>query len=483
MKCLYRHRKTWLFMAICGLLLAHCTLQETPQMPQKSTESYLWCSKRELAPFIEWVREKEVTNPFIESMVIRIGKPMWDYADIEHIGGDTFIFVPLHHHRYGRSIHAIWFFYRNKDGDIYQSIRKKTDEDVILYDQAWLCEYFSYKVFGKENAEHVMFQPARQSRAWVEVETCWDAYIGAGENTPVEDYAYKGRRCKSRTFWVEISSITEPDEYGGGSGGSPNPSDGGGGGWNPPTETPAKIPTQLKKLIKSNNNLTDEDMKKLEKAWEKLQEDCFSKSFLKHLEDKKFAVNEVRILDEKMGNSSYSKKGYLSFQNDEFITPEILFHELFHLYQYKTHKDKINSSQIGWMEYERAIFADICNYIKTAQIIYEEKKVEDTQADSIKTSIKNRFWRYKDDNSLITDYASEEQRDDYFVWLDSITKQGFTYPTSHLTDNEIKHFLELYKVSLPHYIRIYTYDAKFSFHSIRNIMKVLSTKCNQNKTL
>lgn len=481
MKYLYRHRKTWLFMAICGLLLAHCTLQETPQMPQKSTESYLWCSKRELAPFIEWVREKEVTNPFIESMVIRIGKPMWDYADIEHIGGDTFIFVPLHHHRYGRSIHAIWFFYRNKDGDIYQSIRKKTDEDVILYDQAWLCEYFSYKVFGKENAEHVMFQPARQSRAWVEVETCWDAYIGAGENTPVEDYAYKGRRCKSRTFWVEISSITEPNEYGGGSGGSPNPSDGGGGGSGTPSIGTARIPVQLQKLIKNNINLTDEDMKKLEKAWEKLQEDCFSKSFLEHLKEKNYVVDSVRIKPELMGNSTYSKKtGRLTFRDEEDINSDILFHELFHLYQYKT--NTINSDQIGWMEYERAIFTDILTYIKTAQIIYGEVGVKKIKKKKTKERIRKEFWRYKH-LSLISDQISDKQIADYFNWLDSITQQGFVYPTQ-LTDEAIKQHFKLYERSLANYFRDHTYDGtEISFHSIRAIMKVLSTKCNQNKTL
>ncbi len=434
----YRHWKTWLFVSFCGFFLALYTLQ---QEPKNGAESYLCSDREELSFLLDWLKAEETHRPFIKKIVKKLGKPLWDVADIENTAEETFVFVPLHHSRYGKSIRAIWFFYKNKEGDIYQCIKERVDENMDFYDQVWLCSYFGYKIFGTENTEHIMFLPATPSKERAEIETCWDAYMGATATTAIEDYKYQGRYCKYKMIWVKWATESGIKK------------------WieevPPARKMRARVPKSLRKLIHRNLNLNIDAMEKLRDAVKILRADSYSRIFLKHLEEKSYAVGCVRIFDEKQGNASYNDtNGYLSFQTEEFITHKILFHELFHLYQHKTNQID-RKKDIGWMEYERIIATDILVYIAVAG----EKD--------------RKFWEKKHD-SLVTDYIPQDRKDAYLDWIDRVTHSGTTYPT-RLTDEELLQFFDLYKATHPTYYKRYTYDHQFSFHTIRTIMKVFAT--------
>ncbi|WP_276867819.1 hypothetical protein [Bacteroides heparinolyticus] len=414
------------FAATLVVLLAGCDQQDENKQVSSSMFSY---TDGRLTPVITKLQQIEQKQPFEAYFRKWYGTPLWDYADINEIGGRTYYYVPVYDAKYPRNIHTIWFFLLDNHS-LKQAIMFREDETIRKNEQEGEFDYLAFKVFGAENASRLIFEESEgTTRGWLSYSICRDAYVIVG---PYKEY--KGTTCKSYTVWIDEATPPgedddtnvrwpdggdppmrpDPDDGGGGGGGGGGDGDGGG----PP------LSKELTPIMKKNTNLSQVQLNLLKKALWKMNEDCYANAIYQHLVNNNIHFSSVQMNPSMFGDAGYGfKSRELYFRENDAINAESLFHEMFHLLQFSFGEGM--SDYIGMLEYERTLFTDIMAYIRAER--------ENNPP----------LFYHRRTNSVING-ADIESEKSYKSWLHKITKGGKIYP-KEISDKDFHAFSEIYQ--------------------------------------
>lgn len=240
--------------------------------------------------------------------------------------------------------------------------------------------------------------------------------------------------------------------------------------------TPSTPNSRLEKIFKNTDQLTEEQLKKLEDAIEEMERKmCYSKAILNYLEEKGVMFNSVYIDPNLAGNAGstiINEDINLGFREENFIRYGTVNHELVHLLQ--THLGLyINNDCRGMMEYERSIIDDIMFF---AQFKGNKKKIPmDAWLDKHSPMI------YTDspDPSNKEEYEEwKKQGDAYMKWLSKITKNGTPSSISVSDFQQWKPLFYENSRSYPSYPNgKYKYDIEYSPKALLKVLE-LAQDCN-----
>lgn len=288
----------------------------------------------------------EEKDPFIESFKKEYGIPLWDYAYcLDELDSNSY-FVPLFNIEEGKQITAVWFFTEIESEIFYAPFCKgeKVDSDMLL-----IFDLLTYLVFGDDNVSGVVVRPHSQTRMWITVSTCWDVYTGT-ESTGLE-YSYTN--CIDKTMWVdEARSWSINPDTGGGGGILPG---GGGGGSSSSGSSNAEH-------LFDCSDFSDNNIKLLNGMLEEIMDDCMGQELynglISELGNDKVSIRIVDNMD-----SNYSWKSGILTLNVNTLGSDVLFHELFHLFQ--TTQESVSSFESALLNREIE-----CHY---AQYMYKKR--------------------------------------------------------------------------------------------------------------
>lgn len=203
--------------------------------------------------------------------------------------------------------------------------------------------------------------------------------------------------------------------------------------------TPSTPNSRSEKIFKSTDQLTEEQLKKLEDAIEEMERKmCYSKAILNYLEEKGVMFNTVYIDPSIEGNAAgkiINGDINLVFNNESYITYGTFNHELVHLLQ--THLGLyINNNYRGMMEYERSIIDDIMFY---AQF---KGKVKNIKPDAWL----GKHSAFVDGDKPLRGSIDERKKwdilsNEYRTWLSNITKNG---PPISISNSDFKKWIPLF---------------------------------------
>ncbi len=214
-----------------------------------------------------------------------------------------------------------------------------------------------------------------------------------------------------------IPSLPQPGDPG-----FPNLPGGGGGGSYPSVKPLSPV---LKALFKGKNSLTDADTEKLNKAVDEMLQKCFYNTINNYLTSKGVQLNDIKMdpdLANRGGQAAVDNLGNLIIGESDQINTDNLEHEWTHLFQraYLSMGKEPWGDKKGMIEYEVALKDDIIELIK-----------------------------YKGDWNIIphswVGFNMENiiYQPEYQKWLDKLTSNGTSYPTS-IDQKEFEYFAKIF---------------------------------------
>lgn len=167
-----------------------------------------------LKTVVSALRKVEEEKHFTAFFLLKYGIPLWNFTYKLTEEDETCIFVPLYRPDKPRTIDALWLL-RIKDGRMKYFPLKRGDEPIRDSNQAFIFDLLSYRVFGEENAQGLIFMPYAQTRGVLTITQCWDVYTGTKDNL---EYSYTN--CIEHSYWVDDALMSNHnwDNEGGGSG-------------------------------------------------------------------------------------------------------------------------------------------------------------------------------------------------------------------------------------------------------------------------
>lgn len=350
-----------------------------------------------------------VSDSIAKNWIKKYGSPIWQ--DRELLYSETegnLLLVPL----LKKNSYTGLLLVRQKSDKLSFSIIPK-EYFLTLKEDNPAFWHFIKMISDKEDTGNYKYkfidatEKSPKTRSMIIIERCWDVYTGyIDKETGKEHLTFSYRMCSTQIILTMVSAIAIHDEHGG----SYEWNSGGGGGGGS-SISPITIKASLRKLFKGECILDDEGIKKLNKEYDKMKENCFYNFIDNYLKENKIQLKNISYGSG--GQASVSNIGNLRFGSNADITAENLSHEWIHLYQMQYHKllNTDMKSIRGMMEFELAFIQDILALI--------ENKGDDKSI--------ARFWAGEG--------RGEITKLEYIGWLKKITHNGTQYPTSieHLT--------------------------------------------------
>lgn len=149
--------------------------------------------------------------------------------------------------------------------------------------------------------------------------------------------------------------------------------------WNPPTEDfpsgggssssasgNVKLSTNLIKRFPAGSNLSEADLKKLNKEYKILLLDCVYKSIDDYISSHWNKSGKIKMSGIQQGLASIDSNGNLNFYGSDQITATNLAHEWIHAFQmaFNPACSSLNNNYAGMMEFDLAVFQDLICYAK-----------------------------------------------------------------------------------------------------------------------
>ena len=322
----------------CTILLLSCIQDDA--LFRESQEDWFRYTDQRMKPIVSTMQAIELRQPFMEKFCELYGIPLWDDTDIyqEADGEGIYFWIPLYKADVPGEIRNIWFF-EMKDNKLNYGPISRESAIIQKYNQAGQFDYLSYKVFGKENPQRMVFQEKPTTRLYETIGyECRDAYVITVYNG-VEYAEYKGTTCKEIKVWKDDMNTAIGDSDNGGGGG--------GSGSNVPIEGDGAASVAPKAdAIFQHPAMLKENWKVLEKMIDKIMEDCMGDALYNKLKTslKKDKIN----IKFKNGDSGFNYSTNELFISLDRVESNVLFHEMFHALQYySTTVDDFNNSLLN----------------------------------------------------------------------------------------------------------------------------------------
>lgn len=317
------------------------------------------------------------------------------------------------------SIDAFWFFHI-ADGTIIYAPFRRTDERVKDNEQRFVFDWLTWEVFGEKNAYGLFFKKKESSsRAWILVENCWDVYTGTAN-----DLEYQYTNCIQNAFWVDetvywLATVPDDDASGG------STSVGGGTSGVEGASTSASG-------IFSNDNFTNESWNMADYLLEDILDDCMGGALYNGIKEKLNGEKITLRFSENDGSSYNWNSKTLSLSVNQ-LESNVLFHEMFHLYQTLSESEQSFESSLMNREIE-AHYAQYLFY-KNNSFLF------DVETDFIYVNDKRLFAarsleKFIDDKGVIKEGVNPVELGLYieFAVAAVFRKRGYeNYPLNNLT--------------------------------------------------
>lgn len=270
---------------------------------------------------ISTLRNINKEKDFIAGFLKEYGIPLWNYTCIMKGENEVSYYVPLYQGKSMRSIDAFWFFHIS-DGKIIYAPFRRTDERIKNNEQRFVFDWLTWEVFGENNAYGLFFKEKESSsRAWILIENCWDVYTGTANNL---EYQYTN--CVQKSFWIDETIYwltTAPDDDS--SGGSTSVGGGGNSG------TSGGVSTSASNIF-CNDDFTDDSWNMADYLLEDILEDCMGEALYNGIKEK-LNGDKITLRFTEAGWSGYSWNSKTLNISVDQLESNVLFHEMFHLYQ------------------------------------------------------------------------------------------------------------------------------------------------------
>lgn len=407
-----------------------------------------------VADIIDFLREKNDSSEFITVFSQQYGNPEWQKAVISENEEYILLFVPITK-RALKNVETIWLF---KISDNYIEYYPVSKSNVVQND-LWTFDYFTQEVYNRpfvNGVRYVLGEKRPSSKGWVTVTVGVEGFIGV---------EYNGNFSEFSTGWHYWSFVVftqfNPDENIGGGGydygsGEGYFNGGGGGGGNPPPAG-SELNSNLKKLFKGENNLSNEDTDKLNEAYEDMRENCFYETIDNYLMQNGVQLNNINMNPNYGGQAGINNHGDLTFWNSANINSENLSHEWIHLFQKEYHNMTLFGDNVGMMEFEVALIQDILIFIEVGG-----------------------KWKIPYAWACFS-MGKDEYQEAYIAWLKAMTNNGTSYPST-IDINNFLFFSNVFgDVSIPYNKnRGYIYgNATYGTSAIQELFNLANQNCNK----
>ena len=266
---------------------------------------------------INTLRNIDKEKNFVTAFLEKYGVPLWNYTCILKGENEVSYYVPIYQGKSLLSIDSFWFFHIS-EGEIIYAPFSRTDERIKDNEQRFVFDWLTWKVFGENNAYGLSFiEKESSSRAWILVERCWDVYTGTAN-----DLKYQYTNCIRNAFWVDetvywLAAVPEDDPIGG------SASVGGGSCGSSATSA---------SCIFNNDNFTDDSWSMVDYLLEDILEDCMGEALYNGIKEK-LNGDKVTLRFSESDGSSYNWSSKTLSMSVSQLESNVLFHEMFHLYQ------------------------------------------------------------------------------------------------------------------------------------------------------
>ncbi len=411
-----KHRKHLIItLLVCSVIIfwTGCQKDDIYENATKvEADTFFHYGKRDMlvANVIGYLREKNDSSEFITAFKQKYGLPEWEKAVISENRTHILLFVPIVNHMY-KDVETVWLFKITDNYIEYYPVskRKVVQNDLLVFD------YFTQEVYNRPSVNgvrYVLGEKRPSSKGWVTVTVGVEGFIGV---------EYNGNFSEFSTGWHYWSFVVftqfNPDENIGGGGydygsGEGYFNGGGGGGGNPPPAG-SELNSNLKKLFKGENNLSNEDTDRLNEAYEDMRENCFYETIDNYLMQNGVQLNNINMNPNYGGQAGINNLGDLTFWNSENINSENLSHEWIHLFQKEYYNMTLFGDKAGMMEFEVALIQDILMFIEVGG----------------NTNLAP-LYSWACISMKIPDYEKQ-----YLGWLKNLTNNGTSYPSTIDTNN------------------------------------------------
>ncbi len=347
--------------------------------------------KKLTATIINYLRIRNDSVKFTDKFVELYGYPVWEKAVDIYKEDANLLFVPIYHKK-KEEIETIWSFRISENILHYTPLCR----DKVPDEQTWAFDYLTQIVLNRRPQSGIIFRidsGVTTRQGWFWRRKCVQYWAGG-------DVEPKPYEWKQHCWWL----------FDGGHGGYPDPDDdvmvGHGNIPIPPGDFDPSLDTEIQKLFKGKCNLNHEDIKKLNKAYEEMRQECFYEYIDNYLKK-----NNVRLGNISKGNTfgqaSIDEKGNLRFYDSGEIIAENLKHEWIHLFQRQYHHMTSFGNKAGMMEFELALAQDILFFVEI-------------QGNWLEHAHSWAAWSME----------YEKYQKEYMNWLKEMTADGRHYPTA-----------------------------------------------------
>jgi len=276
-----------------------------------------------LEPIITTLQSIDHEAPFMDTFCQDYGIPLWNYTDISIEDSIAYYYVPLYNKNSPLSINSIWFIYVENNIMHYVPIRR--DNVYILEGgQEFIFDLLSYMVFGKENESKLIFKKEVQTRIYITITECFEVWTGPD----IVHLEYQYTECRNKAIWVNtfnwMTTPIGPDGSGGGGGSTGTGSAGLGNG--------TGADGQLSHGIFQNSNLSEDSWKVIEGMLEHIIDNCMGESLYTNIKNI-LAGDKIEIQFVLGNESAYDLNSKTLSLGVDLLENNILFHEMWHLYQ------------------------------------------------------------------------------------------------------------------------------------------------------
>ena len=278
-------------------------------------------SCEEMRPIISTLKNINKEKNFIGTFLQKYGIPLWNHTYIIKDEDEISFFVPLY--QGNTSIDALWFFHIAEGRMTYAPFRR-TDERIEDNEQCFIFDLLSYQVFGETETNKYIFQEKRtDSRAYIELQACWDVYSGSGD-----DLEYQYSFCVSNVYWIDETRYWIAYNPGKGDGGGSSVISGGGSSGN---NSGSNVSASAKNIFK-NESYSENEWNLANHLLEDILEDCFGETLFNKIKGK-LGGEKVTFRFVEHGGSSYNWYSNTLNIDVNQLESDVFLHEMFHIYQ------------------------------------------------------------------------------------------------------------------------------------------------------
>ncbi len=286
------------------------------------TDFFAYSDTLHLSYIVPALQTVDSIAPFVADFKEDYGMPLWNFAFINEGEEESCYFIPVWSSNDSKKISKVWVFGITEEQISYAPFRYEDNPDNS--DWKFLFDLLTYYVFGMDNDLGVALQAVAQTREWITISSCWDVYA----HTELTGWIYKYRNCIDRVYWIDASSNTGGH---GGTGAGTLPGEVIGGGASGNSGSNENTSFQAKDIFE-NNNFMESNWKVLDLILEEITDDCMGQQLYNGISNALDGDKiSIQIVDS--SNPGYDWTQGVFTLNVEYLTSDVFFHELFHLYQ------------------------------------------------------------------------------------------------------------------------------------------------------